>query len=148
MGETRVLWAEPARDLIGRLPPTLPGLWAGIHATLLATTWLGESDPRRWDTTCMEGALDLGEALGELEWVDPALPVDAPTVDLGPVTPLDDFDTCLASTAELMCDCVALAIRLLERPGDAHLEVGGLVAVSRAVTLLSRAHLRLTGTLL
>jgi hypothetical protein len=148
MGEVRVLWAEPARDLIGGLPPTLGGFWSAIHATLLASTWLGESDPRRWDTTCVEAAVDLGEALSELEWVDPTLPAGAPTVDLGPVTPLDDFDTCLALTAELMRDCVALAVRLLEHAGEARLEVDGLVAVSRAVTLLSRAHARLTGTLM
>jgi hypothetical protein len=146
MVEVRLLWAEPARQLIRSAPPSLDGFWSVIYVAANAATWLGESDPRRWDSSCLEAALDLSEALGEIEWVDPAVVAGA-TVDLGPVTPLDSFDDCLAQTAQLVREAVGFAVGLL---GESPIrwEHRDLIAVSRAVTLLSRAYTRLTGTLL
>ena len=146
MVEVRMLWAEPAREVIRSAPASLDGFWSVIYAAANAATWLGDGDPRRWDSSCLEAAMDLTEALGEIEWVDPTV-AGSRTIDVGPVTPLDRFDDCLAQTAQLVREAVGFAVDLL---GETSMrwEHRDLIAVSRAVTLLSRAYSRLTGTLL
>jgi hypothetical protein len=141
----RLLWAEPERVVVQQASPGLPGLWSALCVAQNAALWLAMSDPAVGDPRCSEAAADLTEAMGELEWVDPAV-VGGEVVELGPVTPLDDFAVCLAQTAELLRSIVGLAgtvIRHGEEPG-----VAEMVAISRTVHLVAAAYRRLTGDLL
>jgi hypothetical protein len=142
----RLLWAEPARTVVAEAPPALEGLWSAIYAAENAALWLALADPAVGDPRCSEAAADLCEALGELEWVQPDVMAGA-VIDLGPVTPLDDFGVCLAQTAGVLRGIVELAGEVVGVGGE-HLGVSELVAVSRAVHLVANAYRRLTGDLL
>jgi hypothetical protein len=141
-----MLWAQPARTLIASSTIGMAGFWSAVYAAQNAVLWLGVSDPRRWDISCTEAAMDLAEALSDLEWVSPWLAAGE-GVDLGPVTPLDDFDSCVRQTAGLLRATVELAARMLASP-EVELDIPELLAVSRAVHLVSDAHVRLTGSLM
>lgn len=139
-----MVWAEPAREAARFAPLTFDGFWSVLYATANAAAWLGQADPEPWTSSCPEAALDLTEAVEELEWVDPTVAGNG-AIDVGPVTPLDRYEDCLAQTAELIRDAVGFAAAMLGE-SDTRWEHAQLTAIARAVFLLARAYTRLTGT--
>jgi len=82
-----VSWTEPARELVDRLGAGMDALWALLFAAQHGALRLALVVPLDDDPSLTEAAVDLGEALEELEWVRPQLPSGGLAVGLGPAPP-------------------------------------------------------------
>jgi hypothetical protein len=91
------------------------------------------------DLTFTAAALDLREAVEELEWVQPGLPLHAVSVDLGDA-PLDQVNACRTALGGLLTAALAEAGRLNSLPGE--LDTPQVLALARVSQLAASAHRR------
>jgi len=141
-----VSWTEPARELVGRLGAGMDALWALLFAAQHGALQLALVVALGDDRSLTEAAVDLGEALEELEWVRPQLTSGGLAVDLGPAPP-QDVPACRAGIAALLTAAVEVVAAML-RAHTEELDTPEVLAVARAVTLVGSAPVHLTGHLL
>jgi len=141
-----VSWTEPAGRLAESLPDRgLAGLWALLHTAELAVLQMALLPGLNDDLALTEAALDLQEAVEELEWLHADLPLRASAVNLGEA-PLDQVGACRAAVAGLLLAALDTVWRLLPT-AQVELDTPEVLAVGRVCQLAGRAHLRVTGRL-
>jgi hypothetical protein len=96
------------------------------------------------DLTFTEAALDLREAVEELEWVQPGLPPRAVSVDLSDA-PLHEVNACRTAGGGLLTAVLAEAGQLNRPPGE--FDTPQVLALSRVSQLAASAHRRVAGRL-
>lgn len=138
---TRILWNGPVQQLIDRVPNTMPGLWSLLATGCVATSALSRVPPLDDDLSLTTATHDLHQAMGELEWVRPHLPVEGVVIDIGPA-PLDDVIGCRAAIASLIVKALRVMAHLLDDPATS---VGDVMSLTRVLELLSRARARIDG---
>ena len=140
-------WTVPARVLVAQLDRGIEGLWSLVYAAQVDGLQLalgrGLSGGADGDLALALAAMDLGEAIEELEWHYPDLPVVAAAVDLGPAPP-DGLADCRVAVAELLVAAFDLVAGLLRDPEEP-LETTEVLYLARIVHRLTNAHLRVTG---
>lgn len=130
-------WTGPARVLVDRAAPDLPGLWSLIFAAQRGALRLGLDARMDRDLSLTLAAMDLGEALEELEWNHPELAGGATALDLGPI-PCGETDDCVRAVTELLdgaFDRVVGALRSVAVDQPA----ADVLCLARVVHLLSSA---------
>lgn len=131
------LWTGPARVLVDRAAPDLAGLWSLLFAAQRGALRLA-LDPRvDRDLSLTLAAMDLGEALEELEWCHPDLSDGAVALDLGPI-PYGATDDCRRAIGELLAGALSRTVDTLRRSGP-DLPSGDVLCLARVVHLLSSA---------
>ena len=138
-----VLWTRPARVLVDGLDGGLAGLWSLVFAAQHGALRLALDRGLDGDLSLTLAAMDLGEALEDLEWAHPDLPAVAVAVDLGPV-PADAVSDCRAAITKLLAGGLDVAADVL-RDSSQELDTPDVLCLARVVHLLSNAHLRVTG---
>jgi hypothetical protein len=138
-----VLWTQPARVLVDGLDGGFEGLWSLVFAAQHGALRLALDRGMDDDLSLTLAAMDLGEALEDLEWAHPDLPAVAVALDLGPV-PADAVSDCRAAIAELLAGALDVAAEVL-RDSSQDLDTPDVLCLARVVHLLSNAHLRVTG---
>ena len=137
-------WTEPTRLLIGAHPPGVGGLWSLLHTAELAVMHLAMDSRRDVDLVFTCAAIDLREAVEELEWHYPALPEATGFLDLGRA-PADDVDgECEQALTGLLDAALGLAGELLQDPAG---DLAEVLALARVATLSVSAYQHLTGGL-
>ena len=138
-----VLWTEPAQVLVDRLEADLVGLWSLTYAAQHGTLQLALDPGLDRDLSLTLTAMDLGDALEDLEWTHPDLPTAAVALDLGPA-PAAAVGDCRAAIALLLIGGLNIAAHVL-RVLSHDLDTPDVLCLARVVHLLGRAHLRVTG---
>jgi hypothetical protein len=138
-----VLWTQPARVLVDGLDGGLEGLWSLVFAAQHGALRLALDRGLDGDLSLTLAAMDLGEALEDLEWSRPDLPAGGVAVDLGPV-PADAVSDCRTAIAHLLAAGLDVAADVL-RDSSQDLDTPDVLCLARVVHLLSNAHLRVTG---
>ena len=133
------MWAVPTQALIDRAPDTMPGLWSLLATACAATSSLSRVPPLDDDLSLTTASHDLLEAMGELEWARPQLPVQGVVIDLGPA-PIDDVLGCRAAIASLIIKALRVMAQLLDDPGTT---TGEVMSLTRVLQLLSQARGRI-----
>lgn len=133
-------WRQPAQVLVERCAG-MEGLWSLIYAAQHGVLRLALDPHLDRDLSLTYAAIDLGEAIGELEWIHPQLPATSPAVDLGSAS--------AARAEECRQALAALLSRALEVAGgivrdDRDLPTADVLAVARVTHLLTSAHDRIT----
>ena len=140
-------WTVPARVLVARLDGGIEGLWSLVYAAQVGALQLalgrGLGGGADGDLALTLAAMDLGEAIEELEWHHPDLPADAAAVDLGPAPP-DGLADCRLAVAELLVAALDVVAGLLRDPEEPS-GTAEVLYLARIVHLLTNAHLRVTG---
>ena len=140
-------WTVPARVLVAQLDRGIEGLWSLVYAAQVGALQLalcrGLDGGADGDLALTLAAMDLGEAIEELEWHHPDLPVVAAAVDLGPAPP-DGLADCHLAVAELLVAALGVVTDLLRDPEEP-LGTGEVLYLARIVHLLTNAHVRVTG---
>jgi hypothetical protein len=139
------LWSRPAGEVVDRLGVGLDALWAVLFAAQTGALLLSLAGPLVDEQPLSAVALDLAEAVAELEWVHPELAARGVAVDLAPI-PAGDLAEGRDALAGLLQVGLDLAGRLLRDPAEP-LDTAELLAVSRVITLLGTAHVGTTGRL-
>jgi hypothetical protein len=111
----------------------LAGLWSLVFAAQHGALRLALDRGLDGDLSLTLAAMDLGEALEDLEWA----------VDLGPA-PADAVSDCRAAITELLAGGLDVAADML-RDSAQDLDTPDVLCLARVVHLLSNAHLRVTG---
>jgi len=140
-----VPWTVPARVLVERLDDGLDALWSLVYAAQIGTLHLAVKPELDADLSLTQAAMDLGEAVEELEWAHPDLPAGAVAVDLGPAPPGGVTD-CRAALGVLLVGALDVSARLLRDPAR-QLDTPEVLCLARVVHLLANAHVRATGRL-
>jgi hypothetical protein len=141
-----VTWSEPARVLATGLPGRgLAGLWVLLHTAELAALRMVLLPALDDDLAFTDAALELREAVEELEWLHPDLPLRASAVDFG-AAPLDQVGASRAAVAGLLVAALDTVGRLLGT-ATAELDTPELLALGRVCQLAGSAHRRVTGRL-
>lgn len=138
-----VSWTEPARELVDRLGPGMDALWSLVFSAQAGALSLATVEPLDEDFALSEAAMDLADALGELEWACPELTAVAVTVDLGPPC-WDDVIAYREAIAGLLAAAIDVVAALLR---DEDLDIPDVLALARVVHLVSSAYQRVTGHL-
>jgi hypothetical protein len=141
--EVTVSWLRQAERLAG-VATGWEGLWSVLVTARRAALALAMLPGLDDDLTFTEGALDLREAVEELEWLHPGLPLRAVSVDLGDA-PLDQVNACRTAVGGLLTAVLAEARRLNRLPGE--LDTPQVLALARVSQLAASAHRRVTGRL-
>ena len=131
------LWTRPARVLVDRAAPDLPGLWSLLYAAQRGALRLALDTRADGDLSLTLAAMDLGEALEELEWNHPDLAGGAVALDLGPI-PVGATDDCLCAVGELLAGALTRSAGVLRDPSN-DLATGDVLCLARVVHLLSSA---------
>jgi hypothetical protein len=97
------------------------------------------------DLSMTHAAMDLAEALEELEWSDPAIAMLAVALDLGdpPAVP----EECRAVIASLLVGALEVTAAALRAPAGQESSTAEILMLARVVHLLTSAHLRVVGRL-
>ena len=122
----------------------MEGLWSLIYAAQRGVLRLALDPHLDRDLSLTYAAIDLGEAIGELEWAYPQLPATSPAVDLGPAS-ADRAEECREALAALLSRALEVAAGLVRDHHD--LSSADALAVARVIHLLTSAHDRITGRL-
>jgi hypothetical protein len=138
-----VSWLEPVKRLAD-LAAGWDGLWSLLVTARRAALALAVLPGLDDDLAFTEAALDLREAVEELEWVHSGLPLRAVSVDLGDA-PLDQVNACRTAVGGLLTAVLAEAGRLNRLPGE--LDTPQLLALARVSQLAASAHRRVAGRL-
>ena len=141
-------WTVPARVLVAQLDRGIDGLWSLVYAAQVGALQQlalcrGLDGGADGDLALTLAAMDLGEAIEELEWHHPDLPAVAAAVDLGPAPP-DDLADCRVAVAELLVAALDVVAGLLRDP-EQPMDTAEVLYLARIVHLLTNAHLRVTG---
>ena len=138
-------WEATAGRVVDRLGVGMDALWAVLFAAQTAALLLSLAGPLVDDQPLSTVAMDLVEAVEELEWARPELAAHGVGLDLVPI-PDGDLARGRAGLAGLLRVALDVATGLLRDP-DRPLDTAELLAVSRVVTLLGTAHVGTTGQL-
>jgi hypothetical protein len=140
-----VSWSEPTRRLVAELRGGgLGEVWTLLYAAAQATLRMALLPGLDEDLDFTESAMDLREAVEQLEWDHPGLPAVALAVDLGEPR-LDEIAGCRAAIGQLLTAALEVAGRLLDDGGD--LDVADVLVLARVMHLATQTHLRVTGRL-
>jgi len=131
------LWTRPARVLVDRATLDLTGLWSLLYSAQRGALRLALDVRLDRDLSLTLAAMDLGEALEELEWNHPDLAGGAVAVDLGPI-PAGATDDCLRAIGDLLCGALQRAVCVLRDPGN-DLPTADILCLARMVHLLTSA---------
>ncbi|MEO9222670.1 MAG: hypothetical protein ABI251_13025 [Mycobacteriaceae bacterium] len=141
----RVIWDEPARAAVARLGVGIEAVWAVLFTAQHAALTIALATPLEEERSLTVAAIDLGEAMGELEWVRPDLATTGTVIDLGD-TAGADVEECRSALTGLLRIGMEAVLAALQDPAG-----GGstpeLLALARTATLLGQAHLHVTGSL-
>lgn len=138
--------AEPVRDMVARLGAGVEALWAVLFAAQNGALTLALLTPMEAERSFTAVAVDLAEALGELEWVHPKLTRSGIAIDLGAAAVSDE-----SAGTDILAELLRVGVRVVSgmlREPTTELDTPELLALARTVTLLGDAHLHLTGHLL
>ena len=143
-------WTEPARLMIERLvvdagAHELSGLWSLTKAAQQAALRLALDPAVDSDLSMTHAAMDLAEALEELEWSDPAICSVAVALDLG--DPPEDSGQCREVIASLLVGALEVTAAALRAPAGEESSTAEILMLARVVHLLTSAHLRVVGRL-
>jgi len=138
-------WMPSARVLVDRLEHGLEGLWSLVFAAQNGALRLAQDRELDGDLSLTLAAMELGEALEELEWTDPGLPAASISLVLGPA-PADEVADCRAAVGVLLGGALEATARLL-RDQNRALGTPEVLCLARVVHLLSGAQLRIAGEL-
>ena len=122
----------------------MEGLWSLIYAAQRGVLRLALDPHLDRDLSLTFAAIDLGEAIGELEWAYPQLPATSPAVDLGPAS-VARVDECREALAALLSRALEVAAGIVR--DDRDLGSADALAVARVIHLITSAHDRITGRL-
>ena len=122
----------------------MEGLWSLIYAAQRGVLRLALDPHLDRDLSLTYAAIDLGEAIGELEWAYPQLPATSPAVDLGPASAARVKD-CREALAALLNRALEVAAGIV--CDDLDMDSVDALAVARVIHLLTSAHDRITGRL-
>lgn len=143
-------WAEPARLMVERLlldagAHQLSGLWSLTKAAQQAALRLALDPAVDSDLSMTHAAMDLAEALEELEWSDPAICSVAVALDLDdpPAVP----EECREVIASLLVGAFEVTAAALRAPAAEASSTAEVLMLARVVHLLTSAHLRVVGRL-
>ena len=136
-------WRQPAQVLVARCAG-MEGLWSLIYAAQHGVLRLALDPYLDRDLSLTYAAIDLGEAIGELEWTYPQLPATSPAVDLGPAS-ADRAEECREALAALLSRALEVTAGIVR--DDHGLDSADALAVARVIHLLTSAHDRITGRL-
>ena len=140
-------WTAPARVLVAQLDRGIEGLWSLVYAAQIGALQLalhrGLGSEVDSELALTLAAMDLGEAIEELEWHHPDLPAVASALDLGPAPP-NGLADCRLAVAELLMAALDLVAGLLRDP-EQPMETTEVLYLARIVHLLTNAHHRVTG---
>jgi len=139
-----VSWLEPAKR-IADVAAGWDGLWCLLVTARREALALAVLPGLDDDLRFTEAALDLREAVEELEWLHPDLPLRAVTVEFGDA-PLDKVNACRTAVTGLLTAALATARQLNSLPGE--LNTAAVLALARVSQLAASAHRRVTGLLL
>lgn len=143
-------WAEPARLMVERLlleagPDQLAGLWSLTKTAQQASLRLALDPVVDFDLSMTQAAMDLAEALEELEWSDPAIGTVAIALDLG--DPPEDSGQSREVIASLLVGALQITAAALRGPAGDSSSTAAILMLARVVHLLTSAHLRVVGRL-
>jgi hypothetical protein len=138
-------WEVTAERVVDRLGVGLDALWAVLFSAQTAALGLSLAGPLVDEQPLLTVAMDLAEAVEELEWARPELAAHGLSLDLTPI-PGGDLAQGRAAVAGLLRVALDVAAGLLRDP-DQPLDTPELLAVARVVTLLGTAHVGTTGQL-
>jgi hypothetical protein len=143
-------WAEPARLMVERLlldvgASQLSGLWSLTKAAQQVALRLALDPAVDSDLSMTHAAMDLAEALEELEWSDPAIAAVAVALDLG--DPPEDSVQCRDVIASLLVGALEMTAAALRAPAGEAASTAEILMLARVVHLLTAAHLRVVGRL-
>lgn len=136
-------WRQSAQVLVERCVG-MEGLWSLIYAAQRGVLRLALDPHLDRDLSLTYAAIDLGEAVGELEWAYPQLPARSPAVDLGPVSAAR-AEECRETLAALLSRALEVAAGIVCEDRD--LGSAEALAVTRVIHLITSAHDRITGRL-
>ena len=136
-------WVAPARTLVESLDGGLPALWSLAYAAQRGTLLLAQQVGTDLDLSLTLAAMDLGEALEELEWAHPELPAVSVALDLGSL-PGQDRGSCADAIGLLLAGGLEVAAQLLRDPWE-DLDTAEVLRVARVVHLLTNGHVRVAG---
>ena len=122
----------------------MEGLWSLMYAAQHGVLRLALDPHLDRDLSLTFAAIDLGEAIGELEWAYPQLPATSPAVDLGRAS-ADGAEECREALAALLSRGLEVAAGIVREDRD--LDSADALAVARVIHLLTSAHDRITGRL-
>jgi hypothetical protein len=122
----------------------MEGLWSLIYAAQRGVLRLALDPHLDRDLSLTYAAIDLGEAIGELEWAYPQLPATSPAVDLGAASSAR-VDECREALAALLSRALELAAEIVRDGND--LDTADALAVARVIHLITSAHDRIAGRL-
>jgi hypothetical protein len=138
-----VSWLRQAERLAG-VATGWEGLWSVLVTARRAALALAMLPGLDDDLTFTEGALDLREAVEELEWLHPGLPLRAVSVDLGDA-PLDQVNACRTALCGLLSGAQNEGRRLNGLVGE--LNTAEVLVLARVSQLVASAYRRVTGRL-
>jgi hypothetical protein len=138
-----VAWLGPARRL-ANVAAGWEGLWSLLATARRAALALAVLPGLDDDLVFTEAALDLREAVEELEWLHPGLPLRAVSVDLGDAA-LDQVNACRTALGGLLTAALAEGRRLNGLSGE--LNTAEVLALARVSQLVASAHRRVMGRL-
>lgn len=130
----------PARVLIERVSADLGGLWSLLYAAELTVLRVG-SEPGRLDAGAVTAAMDLRQAVEELEWFHPDLGTGAAALDLAPVTGPEGSRVVVEDLLNAALGITSVLVT------DPDLAVEDVLLLARVVALIVAAHQHLTGRL-
>ena len=136
-------WLGPAEELRARVAVDLAGVWSLSYAAELGALRLAQLPGADEDFALTAAAADLGDAVDALEAVAAELPQTGLVVDFGE-PPLDEVQACRTALAGLVLSALATLGHAATRPG---VEPGVLAASGTALSQLTSAYWRITGTL-
>jgi len=122
----------------------MEGLWSLIYAAQRGVLWLALDPHLDRDLSLTFAAIDLGGAIGVLEWAYPHLPATSPAVDVGPVSAAR-VEECRGALAALLSRGLEVAAGIVRDDHD--LGSAEVLAVPRVNHLVTSAHNRITGRL-
>ncbi len=134
----KTTWNGPVQELIDRSPNSMPALWSLLATACVGSAALSAVPPLDDDLPLTRATRDLREAMGELEWVRPHLPVQGVVVDMGQAPP-DDVMGCRAAIAALIAKALRLMASLLDDPATS---TGELMSLTRVLDLVSQVRAR------
>ena len=141
----RVIWDESARAAVARLGVGIEAVWAVLFTAQHAALTLALATPLGDEGSLTVAAMDLGEALGELEWVGPDLTTAGTVIDLGDISGAG-VEECRSALAGLLRMGIEAVLAALQDPAGGA-STPELLALARTTTLLGQAHVHVTGSL-
>jgi hypothetical protein len=143
-------WTWSARLMVERLlldagAYELSGLWSLTKAAQQAALRLALDPAVDADLSMTHAAMDLAEALEELEWSDPAVAAGAVVLDLG--EPPEYSGQCREVIASLLVGALETTAAALRAPEGEASSTAEILMLARVVHLLTSAHLRVVGRL-